>query len=258
MSEYFDRYQSLSMRRDRGILEVRFHTNGDSMIWDHGRPSPHSELPSAFADIANDPENLIVIMTGTGKTFIGPAGSPASFPEASAREWDAIQRTAYRLTRNLLDIDALVIACVNGPALRHAEIPLLADIVLAAPEASFQDSAHFVNRTVPGDGVSIITLLLLGYNRGRYFLLTGQTLTAAEALSLGLVNEVVPRADLLPRAWELAVRLVEQNPLVIRGTRRLFTQPLKAAVESLLPYSLAAEGLAAADETERRGTRHTL
>jgi len=46
--------------------------------------------------------------------------------------------------------------------------------VLAAPEATFQDSAHFVNRTVPGDGVNFIFPMLLGLNRGRYFLLTGQ------------------------------------------------------------------------------------
>src|SRR3989441_9525085 len=53
--------------------------------------------------------------------------------------------------------------------------------------------------------------LLLGWNRGRYFLLTGQTLDAPKALELGLVNELMPRADLLPRAWALAERSEEHT-----------------------------------------------
>jgi enoyl-CoA hydratase/carnithine racemase len=153
------------------------------------------------------------------------------------------------LTQSLLDIDALVIAAVNGPALRHPEIPLLGDIVLAAPEAAFQDSAHFVNRTTPGDGVNFVFPLLMGLNRGRYFLLTGQTLGAEEAKELGLVNEILPREELLPRAWELAEQLLQQNPLVLRYTRLLFTQPLKKAALDLLGFGLALEGLAAVHES---------
>jgi enoyl-CoA hydratase/carnithine racemase len=74
-----------------------------------------------------------------------------------------------------------MISAVNGPALRHSEIPLLCDIVLAAEEATFQDSAHYPNGMPRGDGVHILYPLLLGLNRGRYFLLTGQTLHARQA-----------------------------------------------------------------------------
>jgi enoyl-CoA hydratase/carnithine racemase len=149
----------------------------------------------------------------------------------------------------LLDIDALVISCINGPALRHPEIPLLADIVLAGEEATIQDSAHFVNRTMPGDGMNVIMPLLMGYNRGRYFLLTGQTMDAQRMLELGLVNEVLPRDALLPRARELAEELIQQNPLVLRYTRLIFTHPLKKALHDVLGYGLALEGLAAIDES---------
>jgi enoyl-CoA hydratase/carnithine racemase len=60
----------------------------------------------------------------------------------------------------------------------------LCDIVIASDTATFQDDPHFLNGIVPGDGVHIIWPLLLGPNRGRYFLLTGQKLSAQEALSL--------------------------------------------------------------------------
>jgi len=89
-----------------------------------------------------------------------------------------------------------MISAINDPALRHSELPLLCDIVLAAEEVTFQDSRHFVNGLIPGDGMHIVYPLLMGMNRGRYFLLAGQTLSAKEAQDLGLVNEVLPGSEL--------------------------------------------------------------
>jgi enoyl-CoA hydratase/carnithine racemase len=249
--DYKDRYETIRMERSGGILEVTFHTEGGPLRWGH-IGGAHAEFSQAFGDIARDPDNHVVIMTGTGDVFSGPAASPETFPRSGPVEWDVIMRNGLNLTMSLLNIDALVISCVNGPALRHPEIPLLADIVLAAPEAAFQDSAHFANRTTPGDGVNFVFPLLMGLNRGRYFLLTGQTLDAREAKELGLVNELLPREELLPRARELAQGLMRQNPLVRRYTRMLFTQPLKKTALDLLGYGLALEGLAAVHETIAR------
>ena len=148
---------------------------------------------------------------------------------------------------NLLDIEVPMISAVNGPALRHSELALLCDIVLASEEAAFQDSGHFINGLIPGDGMHIIYPLLLGLNRGRYFLLTGQTLDARQALDLGLVSEVMPRDRLIPRAWELAEQLCEQSDLVLRYSRVLLTQNVKRQMQDLLGYGLALEGLGSAD-----------
>lgn len=246
--EYRDRYLNIAMERRDGILQVTFQTEGGPLRWGH-IGGAHAEFAQAFADIARDAENKIVIMTGTGDAWSGPVASKETFPRANPAEWDVILRNGMMLTQSLLAIDAPVISCVNGPALRHPEIPLLADIVLAAPKASFQDSAHFVNRTMPGDGVNFIFPLLMGFNRGRYFLLTGQTIGAEEAKELGLVNEILPREQLLPRAWELAEQLIKQNPLVLRYTRLMFTQQLKKAALDLLGFGLALEGLAAVHES---------
>src|SRR3989442_1671817 len=113
---------------------------------------------------------------------------------------------------------------------------------------------HFPNGMVPGDGMHIIYPLLLGWNRGRYFLLTGQTLDAPKALELGLVNELLPRADLLPRAWALAEQLAQRPSLLLRYTRVLFTQPLKRQLIDHLGYGLALEGMSVVDRTVAPGT----
>ena len=112
---------------------------------------------------------------------------------------------------------------------------------------------HFPNGLVPGDGMHIVYPLLLGPNRGRYFLLTGQTLSARQALELGLVNEVLPRDALLPRAWELAEQLARQPLLTLRYSRVVLTLQLKRLMQELLGYGLVLEGLGALDTTPAKG-----
>jgi len=185
--EYANKYQTARMERRNGILQVALHTGGQSLRWGF---LPHGELPEAFHDIGADRENRVVILTGTGAEFSGPRATPgtSSFPaRPSIERIDRIHWEGRHLLMNLLNIEVPVISAINGPAWRHSEIPLLCDIVLAADTAQFQDSAHFISDVVPGDGMHIVYPLLLGINRGRYFLLTGQTLDAAEALRLGIV-----------------------------------------------------------------------
>jgi len=243
-NQYSDKYQSIKMERRNGILQMTFHTDNGPLHWGG---VPHTEFSQVFVDVGSDPENRIIIMTGTGDIFTGPPGTAPGTPKRSPREWDQTYWEGKRILTSLLDIEVPMISAINGPALRHSEIPLLCDIVLASDNAAFQDSGHFMSGLVPGDGMHIVYPLLLGLNRGRYFLLTGQKIEVEEAKTLGLVNEVLPPAELLPRAWELAEQMAKQSDLVLRYSRVALTLVVKRQIHDLLGYGLALEGLGSAD-----------
>jgi enoyl-CoA hydratase/carnithine racemase len=245
LSEYGQKYSNIRMCREDGVLELAIHTRGGPAKWGSSPTSLHAELGEAFLDIARDPENRVVILTGTGDSFIDAFDRQQSYPEAGLSSmWPRIYDEGVSLLQNLLAIPVPMIAAVNGPALIHAEIPVLCDIVLAADNAEFADLAHFPNGTVPGDGVHVVWPMLLGPNRGRYFLLTGERIAAVEALRLGVVAEVMPADALLPRARELAARIAAVPTSAARHTRSLLVRELRRRMLDELPSGLAHEALA--------------
>ncbi|WP_244808484.1 enoyl-CoA hydratase/isomerase family protein [Caballeronia zhejiangensis] len=242
--DYADNFETIRMTRNDGVLEMHFHTHGGPLVWNL---TAHREFEQAFLDVGRDRENDVVIMTGTGDAFSGPSIAPGMHQNRNSMTptiYDPIYWEAKHLLINLLNIEAPVISIINGPAVRHAELPLLGDIVLASDTATIQDTAHFQGGMVPGDGMHLIMPLLMGRARGHYFLLTGQSISASEALEMGLVNEVLPPAELLPRARELARSMLKQPRLVRRYTRTCLNQELKSRLHDVLGYGLALEGIA--------------
>ena len=190
LDDYVTSNENAVIRRDdHGILEVRLHTDGGHLVWGE---RPHAELGFLFAAIGADRENRVVILTGTDDSFIADYDGTVSGAMTSER-WDHSMYNGRRLIQAFLGIEVPVISAVNGPALMHPELAVLADIVLASEDAVFGDS-HLMAGTVPGDGGHVIWPALIGPNRAHYMLLTNQRLTAEDARLLGVVNEVLPRA----------------------------------------------------------------
>ena len=238
--EYSKKYETIDLERRDGIVQMTLHTKGKSLVW---TAQAHDELAYCFADLANDRENSVVILTGTGDALCAEIDF-TSFNLSSAQGWDHVIYEGKRLLNNLLDIPVPVVAAVNGPTLFHPEIPVMSDIVIASETASFQDGPHFPSGIVPGDGAHIVWPHVLGANRGRYFLLTGQTLDARTALEYGAVNEVVPPDQLLDRAWEVARSIAEKPLLARRYARAALTLEFKRLMHEGLGYGLTMEALA--------------
>ena len=239
--EYSTRYKNLKMKRENGILEVALHTNEGPLVFDG---YVHEELVKAFRDIGDDRENHVVILTGTGNEFCAQIRGDG-FDFETPLGFDKILREGTRVLNAILDIEVPMIAAVNGPVLLHSEYILLCDIVLASEDAAFQDMPHPAFGIVPGDGMHIVWPEVIGELRGRYFLLTGQKLSASEAKEYGAVNEIVPRNSLLSRAWELAGQLTRQNSLTLRYSRMALTQRFRRRIQEGLSYGLALEGISA-------------
>jgi enoyl-CoA hydratase/carnithine racemase len=238
---YRNRYSCLHLERQDGILLARLHTQGASLQWSE---PPHRELGSAFADIAEDDGNRVVILTGTGSAWCESMDASGWAAVPTPGTWDRVYAEGRRMYNNFLEIDAPVIAAVNGPATMHGCLAVISDIVLASDTACFGDPTHFGSGVVPGDANQLIWPMVLGFNRGRYLIMTGQILSAQELHTLGVVNEVLPPAKLMPRAWEHARKLIQSTDLTLRYSRRALNQELRLRMRAALEQGLALEGLA--------------
>ena len=248
-ADYQHGYNNAALSRDNGILVVKLQTEGGEFVWS---AEAHEELGFLFADISTDRDNKAVVLTGTGTNFCAQINA-ASFKLSTPQEWDLTFHEGRRLLMNLLSIEVPVIAAINGPARIHPEIPVLSDIVLASETAVFQDAPHFMSGIVPGDGAHIVWPHIIGPNRGRYFLITGQELSASQAEEYGAVNEVLAPELLMDRAIELATYIAAMPELTRRYTRVALTQRIKRLLEEGLSVGLALEALAAISGVPRDG-----
>jgi len=238
-SEYF------TMRREDGIIEVRMHTDHDSAKW--GLELHRAFIP-AFADIGHDPENECVIFSGTGETFLASMDPDGwvrygfDKPYTFDRGYDYWYADQVHEPFALLNLEIPVVAAINGPFFIHQELALLNDIVICSQSTTMTDGHYTGMGIVPGDGVQTIFRELLGVNRAKHFLLTGQTMDADQLLALGVVGEVVPDDELLDRAWEIARTVfMARSRSHRRMTRALLVQPWRELLVRELPFGMAQE-----------------
>src|ERR1700693_5232277 len=244
----FDAYQqnfpnARLTRSKTGVLEVALHTDGGTLVFNG---HTHEQFVELFHAIGSDPDNRVVILTGSGGAFMETI-NPEGFDFFTPQGYDKIYREGKKILMNILDIEVPLIAAVNGPARLHSEYVLLADIVLATPSTAFQDKPHFEFGIVPGDGVHLLWQEVIGSVRGRYFILTRQELDAETAKEWGAVNEIVPADKLLPRAREIAEGLAKLPSLTTEYMRIAKTQKMRRIIDEGVTLGLALEGISAAE-----------
>jgi enoyl-CoA hydratase/carnithine racemase len=241
---YFTAYRSVKLTRDtQGVLLVEFHSNGGPLTF---TAQAHTEVVDAFYRISQDRENKIVILTGAGGEFIIGVDWPSFGNVADPGVWSQIHDEGVQVLENIANIRVPVIAAVEGRAHVHSEYALLANVIVAAEGATFQDVAHFAAGVVPGDGIFTAWSYRAGAGRAEAFLLNPQPLAARTAHEWGVVAEVVPNGKALSRARELAALYLKAPEVTRRDTRVHFIQPLKERIVREVGYGLSVEGASAA------------
>ena len=205
-------------------------------------PAMQDELLAALDATAADPAIRVLILTGAGTAFC--AGLDLSAlqsmqdqpPEALAAD---AQRIA-RMFRTLYELPIPTIAAVNGHALAGGTgLATLCDFTLAVPEAKFGYTEVRIG-FVPAL-VSAYLVLQIGEKRARDLLLTGRLFPAPEALTLGLITEVVPPECLMARTTELAQSLLRNSPASLRATKTLLAEQNRPWLDHALAAAMRAQ-----------------
>jgi enoyl-CoA hydratase/carnithine racemase len=243
---YFTQFEHLKISRTpEGALEVRLTTNNGPIVF---TGKDHHDFVEAFSQIAQDRDNKVVILTGTGNEWFAQINGPSLGDITNPRDWNKTWWEGQQVLQNLTSIEVPVIAAINGPATVHSEYALTADIIIASEQAYFQDFPHLTFGIVPGDGIQTVWARAIGDYRAKYFLYTQQKISAKEAKEMGVVAEVLPDNNaLLNRAHELAAKLLTIPEVTRRFMRTMFTQTLRKDLLEQVGYGLSVEGISATD-----------
>ncbi|MGA0598676.1 enoyl-CoA hydratase/isomerase family protein [Enterovirga sp. CN4-39] len=202
----------------------------------------HYELSLVFEDADRDPESDVVVLTGSGRAFC--AGGLASWMEQKAEhpdEFREILPDTKRIVFSQLQMEKPIICALNGAAAGlGASIALMCDLIVAADTATIGDP-HVRMGFVAGDGGPVILPQLVGYARAKEMLLLGSMLSAEEARSMGLINRVVPAAELEAATEKLALQLARGAKWAIRWTKTVTNIPLRRLAQDLMDASVAYE-----------------
>jgi 2-(1,2-epoxy-1,2-dihydrophenyl)acetyl-CoA isomerase len=225
------------------------------------RPVDRDRLIELLNEADENHAVRVVVIAANGRHFCSGAdlaGIARSGSAGTKRATDSMRKImngAQRLVAAVLDCGKPVIAVVNGAAAGiGAHLALAADLVVAAEDASFVEV--FVRRGLVADGGGAYLLpRRIGMQKAKELAFFGDKLPAAEALALGMVNRVVPAADLTAAADEFALRLAAGPTTAISLTKRLLNaSPDGDRAAAFLAEAMAQEIQSTAEDS-REGVR---
>ncbi|MEP6645038.1 MAG: enoyl-CoA hydratase-related protein [Acidobacteriaceae bacterium] len=216
------------------------------------------DLRSAFTAIKDDKEIRVVILTGSGeKAFVAGAdiAELSKHDAVSAKEYTHRGQSVLDLIENL---GKPVIACINGFALGGGcEIALACTFRLASENAKLGQPEVKLG-LIPGYGGTQRLPRLVGKGIAMQLLLAGEMINAQEALRIGLVNEVVAAAELIPRAEALAQKIVANAPLAVQYAMEAVNKGMEMSLSEGLYIEATLFGLCCATEDKNEGTKAFL
>jgi enoyl-CoA hydratase/carnithine racemase len=216
--------------------------------------STMEELRAAFHGIKNDAGVRVVILTGAGeKAFIAGAdiGELSQHDAVSGKEYTHRGQSVVNLIENL---GKPVIACINGFALGGGcEIAMACTLRLASESAKLGQPEVKLG-IIPGYGGTQRLPRLVGKGIAMQLVLSGEMISAQEAHRIGLVNEVTPPADLIPRAEAIAQKIIANAPLAVQYAMEAVNKGMEMTLAEGLYLEATLFGVACATEDKKEGT----
>lgn len=213
-------------------------------------PAMIDALLAALDRLESDPAVRVAIITGAGKSFstggdirdMAPGGHLNAGVPIPTR--NAYKRGIQRLPLAFAALEVPVIAAVNGAAIgAGCDLTCMCDLPIAGESARFAES--FVKLgLIAGDGGAWLLPRVVGWSKAAEMALTGDAINAHEALSCGLASKVVPDAELLAQARELARRIAANPPHAVRMTKRLLWEGRRADLSTCLEIAAAMQAAA--------------
>ena len=214
------------------------------------------ELDQALTAAEADPEVRVLVLTGTGRAFCAGADLKRVRDASVGREtggMDGFLSQFMDVCSHLEQLPMPVVAAVNGLALAGGlELVLCCDLVVAAESAKLGD-AHANYGLVPGAGSSVRLPRKIGQTRASYLMFTAEFVPAGDLVEAGLVNLVVPDADLVGAVDDLVARMSNKSPLGLARMKRLILDGLEMPKQEALRAEILTNNLHSKSEDMQEG-----
>jgi enoyl-CoA hydratase len=217
------------------------------------------EFSLALAELANNDGVRAIVVTGAGeKAFAAGADIGELNALASAGSGAEQARSGQALTRQIERLSEPVIMAVNGFALGGGcEIAMAGDILIASENAKFGQPEVNLG-LIPGYGGTARTTRRVGKGMAMYLCLTGEIIDAREALRIGLVQRVVPAAELMNEARRIATTIASKAPLAIAACKRTINNGAHLSIDDALELEALEFGTLVDTQDIKEGTRAFL
>jgi enoyl-CoA hydratase/carnithine racemase len=192
----------------------------------------HLELSSVFDEYAKDSSLRVAIITAVGDRSFCVGKNLKSEDDSGHGEFDEFPPTGFAGICTRFGLNKPVIAAVNGAAIGGGmEIVLASDLAVAAEHATFSLPEPRVGlAAIYGGGIQRL-VHQIPFKQAMRLILTGQKITAQQALEMGIVNEVVPADQVLSKARELAQEIIQGAPLAIEASKAVALNSLNTSLE---------------------------
>ena len=231
--------QHIHLDRDGDVLVATIDREGDDLNRVDGEL--HDDLAELFRTLKQERQARAVLLTGRGRAF-SAGGDFSWFPtlqEPGALE--PLRLDGKAIIWDLLDVHLPIVCALNGHAIGlGASIALLCDACVMAESATIADP-HVRVGIVAGDGGTVAWPLAVGPMLAKRYLLTGDPVSAADALRMGLVTEVAPDDEVVDRALAFARRLAAGAPLAVQYTKLAVNKLIKTAANEAFDVATALE-----------------